>query len=80
MVERYPNLKEEVGGLNPDCEIPSLLDGKTYQVVNCLMCFDASLSVFCVQKRTVFQFEIEQCRPLRVLRCKMKLIANWVSP
>ena len=26
MVERYPNLKEEVGGLNPDCEISPLLD------------------------------------------------------
>jgi hypothetical protein len=23
MVERYPNLKEEVGGSNPDCEISS---------------------------------------------------------
>ena len=28
MVEGYPNLKEEVGGLNPGCEISSLLDGK----------------------------------------------------
>jgi hypothetical protein len=28
MVERYPNLKEEVGGSNPGCEIFSLLDGK----------------------------------------------------
>jgi hypothetical protein len=28
MVERYPNLKEELGGLIPDCEISSLLDGK----------------------------------------------------
>ena len=28
MVERYPNLKEEVGGSNPGCEISSLLDGK----------------------------------------------------
>ena len=28
MVEGYPNLKEEVGGSNPDCEISSLLDGK----------------------------------------------------
>ena len=27
MVEGYPNLKEEVGGLNPSCEISSLLDG-----------------------------------------------------
>ena len=28
MVEGYPNLKEEVGGLNPDYEISSLLDIK----------------------------------------------------
>ena len=26
MVETYPNLKEEAGGLNPGCEISSLLD------------------------------------------------------
>ena len=26
MVERYPNFKEEVGGLNRGCEISSLLD------------------------------------------------------
>jgi hypothetical protein len=26
MVERYPNLKEEVGGSIPRCEISSLLD------------------------------------------------------
>jgi hypothetical protein len=28
MVERYPNLKEEVGGSNPGCEISSLPDIK----------------------------------------------------
>ena len=28
MVERYPNLKEEVGGFNPGYEISSLLDRK----------------------------------------------------
>ena len=27
MVERYPNLKEEVGSRIPGCEISSLLDG-----------------------------------------------------
>jgi len=26
MVERYPNLKEEVGGSIPDCKISPLLD------------------------------------------------------
>jgi hypothetical protein len=28
MVERYPYLKEEVGGSNPGCEISSLPNGK----------------------------------------------------
>jgi hypothetical protein len=28
MVERYPNLKKEVGNSNLGCEISSLLDGK----------------------------------------------------
>jgi hypothetical protein len=28
MVERYPNLKEEVGGSNPDCEISFYQMGK----------------------------------------------------
>ena len=28
MVERYPNLKKEVDGSFPGCEISSLLDGK----------------------------------------------------
>ena len=28
MVDRYPNLKEEVGGSIPGCKISSLLDGK----------------------------------------------------
>ena len=28
MAERYPNLKEEVGGSIPGCEISSLIDGK----------------------------------------------------
>jgi hypothetical protein len=46
MVERYPNLKEEVGGSIPDCEIPELLDKETCKVVNCLMCFGVGLSAF----------------------------------
>jgi hypothetical protein len=51
MVERYPNLKEEVGGSIPRCEISSLLDGKTCQVINCLLCFGASMSGFCLKKK-----------------------------
>ena len=44
MVERYPNLKDEVGGSIPGCEISSLLDKKTCQVVNCLLCFGVGMS------------------------------------
>jgi hypothetical protein len=39
MVERYPNLKKEVGDSIPDSETSSLLDEKTYHAVNNLMCF-----------------------------------------
>ena len=50
IVERYPNLKEEVGGsIFPSYEISSLLDKKTCQVVNYLMCFGAGLSSFYLQ-------------------------------
>jgi hypothetical protein len=47
MVERYPNLKEEVGGSILGCEISSLLDRKTCQMVNCLLFFDVSMLTFC---------------------------------
>ena len=40
-----------LGGSNPGCEISSLLDGKTCQVVNCLLCFGAGLSAFCLKKK-----------------------------
>jgi hypothetical protein len=50
MVERYPNLKEEVGGLNPSSEISSLPDKILGHVVNCLPCFDIGMSVFCLKK------------------------------
>jgi hypothetical protein len=36
-VERYPNLKEEVGGSIPGCELSSLLDKKNCHVVNCIL-------------------------------------------
>jgi hypothetical protein len=50
MVERYPNLKEEVGGLVPGCEISST-EQKTCQAVNCLLlCFDTGMSAFCLNK------------------------------
>jgi hypothetical protein len=50
MVERYPNLKEEVGGSNPGYENSSLPDEKTCQVINCLMCFGVGMSAICLKK------------------------------
>ena len=49
-MERYPNLKKEVGGSIHVYETSSLLDRKTFQVINCLMCFDDDLSTFCLNK------------------------------
>jgi len=49
MMERYPNLKEEVGGLILSCEISSLLDGKICKVVNCLLCFGVGMWTFCLK-------------------------------
>ena len=51
MMERYPNLKEEVGSSTPGCEISARLDRKTCQVVSCLLCFDASLSTFYLKSK-----------------------------
>ena len=51
MVERYPNLKEEVGSSIFGCEISFLLDQKTCQGVNRLMCFDAHLSILYLKKK-----------------------------
>ena len=53
MVERYPNIKEEVGGLIPGCDISSLLDIKTCEVINCLLCFGARMSAFCLKKKQI---------------------------
>jgi hypothetical protein len=47
MVERYPNLKKEVGS----SEISSLLDRITCQVVvNYLLCFGVDMLAFCLKK------------------------------
>jgi hypothetical protein len=53
MVERYPNLKEEVGGSIPSDEISSLPDKKNCKVANCLMCFGARMSAICLPKKKV---------------------------
>jgi hypothetical protein len=47
MVERYPNLKEEVGGFESQLKIPSLPDGKLVS----LLCFGVGLSAFCIKKK-----------------------------
>jgi hypothetical protein len=47
MVERYPNLKEEVGGSNPNCEISSLLDRKLagWSIASCALAMACRPSV-----------------------------------
>ena len=50
MVERYPNLKEEVGSSNPGCENLLSTWRKTYQVVDYLLCFDVGLTAFCLKQ------------------------------
>ena len=45
---------EEVGSSIPGCEISSLIDRKTCQVVSCLLYFDADLSTFGKKKVTTF--------------------------
>jgi hypothetical protein len=50
-VERYLNVKEEVGSSIPGCEISSLLDRITCQVVvNYLLCFGVDMSALCLKK------------------------------
>ena len=48
MVERYPNLEEEVGGSIPDCENSSLLDGKLVRwlIVSCALMLACRPSVY----------------------------------
>jgi hypothetical protein len=50
MVERYPNLKEEVGGLIPGYEISSLFDGKLARR-STASCCGVGLSVFFLTKK-----------------------------
>ena len=51
MVERYPHLKEEVGGSIPGCEISSLLDIKLARRSTTSCAFGAGMSAFCLKKR-----------------------------
>jgi hypothetical protein len=47
MMERYPNLKKEVGGANPNCEISSLLDAKLarWSTTSCVLALACRPSV-----------------------------------
>jgi hypothetical protein len=47
MVERYPNLKEEVGSLIPGCEISYVLDEKLVRrsIASCALALAYRLSV-----------------------------------
>jgi hypothetical protein len=47
MVERYPNLKKEVGGSNPDYEISSLPGGKLakWSTASCALALTCQSSV-----------------------------------
>ena len=49
-MERYPNLKEEVGSSILGCEISSLLDIKL-ACWSTASCFGASLLAFCLQQK-----------------------------
>jgi hypothetical protein len=48
MMKRYPNLKEEVGGLTPNRKISSLLDKKLAKWST--TCFGVGMSAFCLKK------------------------------
>jgi hypothetical protein len=48
VVERYPNIKEEVGASNPGYEISSLLDGKLtrWSTASCALACRPSVSKY----------------------------------
>jgi hypothetical protein len=53
MLERYPNLKEEVGGSIPDCEISSLHDGKLsrWLIASCALALPCRSSISKKEKK-----------------------------
>ena len=51
MVERHPNIKEEIGDLIPGCENSSLNDIKLAKWSIALMCFGVGMSALCLTKR-----------------------------
>jgi hypothetical protein len=68
MVERYPNLKEEVGGLNPGCEISSLSDEilATWSIASCALALACRL--FVSQKK----------RKKEKIACKLLTLNVWL--
>ena len=68
MVERYPNIKEEVGGLNPGCENSSLLDGKLarWSTASCALAPACRPSV----SKNQIKIKIELCRSGLALKCQ----------
>jgi hypothetical protein len=52
VVERYPNLKEEVGALNPDYEILSILDGKLVRWSSASCALALACQPYVTQKQT----------------------------
>ena len=54
MVEKYPNLKKEVGGLIPVVNSPLYLTEKTCHVVKCLLHFGIGISAFSLKNMTPF--------------------------
>ena len=55
MLEGYPNLKEEVGGSNPGCEISSLLDRKLarWWIASCALALACRHAFMCIPRYTL---------------------------
>ena len=75
MVERYPNIKEGVGGSIPGYETSSLLNKKTCQVVNCLLYFGDGLLAFYNQKKEKKKNNNEE---VESKLCRSKLLTWYV--
>jgi hypothetical protein len=63
MVERNPNLKEEVGGSIPDCEISSLLDIKLirWSIASCaltLACRPSISKIYKIKNKIKFPWHL----------------------
>ena len=60
MVDRYSNLKEEVGGLIPSRDISSLLDIKLLRWSTISLCFGVGLTSFYLKKEKKKKEEEEE--------------------